>query len=234
MEDGGLASLLALGFALGLVHALDGDHVIAVTSLASRRPTLRTCLSLAGRWSLGHGAVLLVLGCVAFALGLSIPPQLSHVAEWGVAALLFGLGGWILVDLMRARRRVHLHFHDHSGLPRHAHWHAHAGEHDHDARSAHRHGHAAIWVGALHGAAGSAPLLAVIPALEQRSAAFGLGYLLLFCMGVGAGMLVFGGVLGSLSAPFVGAGRERALGWLRATAAIGSIAFGVRLAWGLV
>ena len=51
MDDGGLASLLVLGFGLGLVHALDGDHVIAVTTLTSRRPSLRACLALAGRWN---------------------------------------------------------------------------------------------------------------------------------------------------------------------------------------
>jgi nickel/cobalt transporter (NicO) family protein len=252
MDDGGLASLLVLGFGLGLVHALDGDHVIAVTTLASRRPSLRACLALAGRWALGHGATLLGLGALACLLGVSIPPRFSHFAEWGVAALLFGLGGRILVELLRTRaaeRRVHLHFHEHSLAedsfdahsscaprvpPRHSHWHAHAGEPAHASDSAHRHGHAAIWVGALHGAAGSAPLLAVIPTLEQRSAFFGLAYLLLFCLGVAVAMGIFGGLLGGLSAPFASAGRERGLRWLRGLAAVGSIAFGLELVRGLV
>lgn len=179
---------LALGLLLGFVHAFDADHVVAVSTLATRRPGWRTSLGFSLRWGAGHGATLIPLGALAFALGRSLPQAVSRAAEGLVGLTLIGLGLWVLWDLHR--RRVHLHFHDHAGLGRHAHWHSHRED------SHHGHAHAATLVGALHGAAGTAPVLALVPVSQALSWIGALAYLSSFALGVVAGMMAFGGLLG--------------------------------------
>jgi nickel/cobalt exporter len=233
VEDGGLAALLLLGFGLGLVHALDADHVMAVSALASLRPGLRTSLSFAARWALGHGGFLLAVGAVAFALGVAVPPAFSRTAETAVGILMVGLGSLVLFDLRR--RRAHLHYHQHDGLPPHAHWHTHGeGAVSAHAGDPHRHRHGAVLVGALHGAAGSAPLLALVPAVAQGSAAVGLAYLLCFGVGVFASMLVFGGLFGALVERALRSGRVWPLRAVQSGSAVGAIAVGallIRSSW---
>lgn len=187
-----------VGFALGLAHALDADHVLAVSTLAGRRAGWRQSVGHGLRWGLGHGFALLVLAAIVLAMGRSLPEAFSRVAERLVGVVLVGLGVWVLWDLRR--RRVHLHFHEHDGLPSHAHWHTHSrADPDH-----HRHPHGAVLVGVLHGAAGSAPILALLPLSKAVSWGGALLYLASFSLGVLTAMLVFSGLLG------IGLGRLRA------------------------
>ncbi len=183
-----LIGILGLAFGLGLVHALDADHVIAVTALAgqpdstSQRPW-RFCVN----WAFGHGGSLLLLGALVLAVGMAIPEQLSTLAERVVGGVLILMGLAVLLQLRR--KRLQLRFHRHPGLPRHAHW--------QQPPCAHvSHTHRATLVGALHGTAGSAPLLALIPVAQSASPWWGLAYLLLFSAGVLVSMLLCGGVLG--------------------------------------
>lgn len=224
--DAGLLGLLGLGFGLGLVHALDADHVMAVSALASTRPGVRECLRFALRWALGHGGTLLLVGGTAFALGLAIPEALARDAELAVGIVMIGLGAWVLRDALR--RRAHLHFHHHDGVPVHAHWHTHAPRGAH-ASDAHRHGHAAVLVGALHGTAGSAPMLALLPAVAEGSAGLGLAYLVAFSAGVLVAMLVFGGLFGALLRRVVRSARLWPFRLVRAGTAFGCMAVGVYL-----
>lgn len=218
--------VLLLGLGLGLLHALDADHVLAVSSLSltgsGTRPAWRFC----GRWALGHGATILAAGVLVLMAGYAIPAPWAELAEQFVGGVMIALGLWVLIDLRR--RRLHLHFHRHDGLPAHAHWHSHHGGQGHRHDANHRHGHGATLVGALHGLAGSAPLLALLPAVHGADAWFGLIYLLVFCIGVLVAMLVFGGALG------------RCMGWLECRGAVwlqrlrllvaaGAIAVGARL-----
>lgn len=221
METGNLYALLSLAFGLGLVHALDADHIVAVSGLASARATFRDTLRFCLRWSLGHGSTLLSIGAAVLLLGMAVPESLSRVAEEAVGFALMGIGVYVLGNLWR--RKTHVHFHAHDGLARHAHWHGHADEAD--GRGAHRHGHGALMVGMLHGTAGSAPLLALLPLSAQARPWFGVAYLLLFGLGVLLSMLVFGGALGAL---FRGLAQrsERLVRSLRMIVALGSIGFG--------
>jgi nickel/cobalt exporter len=247
--DGGVVAVLLLGFGLGLVHALDADHVMAVSALASVRPRLSSCFGFALRWALGHSATLLLLGGSALVLGVALPPALSEIVERVIGAMMMGLGAWVAIDLLR--RRGHIHFHRHAGLLPHAHWHTHghARTHRHDeGRSGfhglanpdgeghpalHGHEHGAVLVGALHGAAGSAPLLALLPAVAQQSALVGIAYLLVFALGVVVAMLIFSGVLGGVAARLGRTRHAGAIELLRGVTCLGSIAVGAALLAGV-
>ncbi len=229
MEHESLTLVLSLAFGFGLLHALDADHVMAVTGLASTRPSLRSALSFCVRWALGHGLSLLFIGAVVLFLGASMPASLSVLAERLVAVVLAGIGVWILWELYG--RGVHIHFHRHEGLPLHAHWHGHepgrASAHD----ATHHHRHGAVLVGVLHGTAGSAPLLALIPVARLESPWVGLVYLLLFCAGVLFSMLFCGGLLGGVFTWLSRFGQNAVKG-LRTAVAVASIALGVHLMFG--
>ena len=72
--------LIFLGFSLGLMHALDADHVMAVTALSNQKPSFLKTLWFSANWAIGHGGVLLISGVLLFGLGLSIPASLQYVS----------------------------------------------------------------------------------------------------------------------------------------------------------
>lgn len=192
--DANLATIFLLAFSTGLLHALDADHVMAVTGIASRKFEFKEVIRLCTRWSIGHGLTLLILGAGVYALGLGIPPALSQYAETLVAIILIIIGLAIFYDLRK--KNVHLHFHRHDGLQQHAHWHTHekGADKNQHKESNHSHNHSAIFIGIIHGVAGIAPLLAVIP-LASQPAWVAISYLAVFCIGVLLSMILFGGLL---------------------------------------
>ena len=185
-----LGSLLLLAFGLGLVHALDADHIIAVSGLSCRKQ--QNSVLYCARWALGHAGALLLIGVAVLFLGMAIPNTLSAYAEIAVGSVLIFIGIFVFWGVIR--QDVHLHFHSHDGIAHHAHWHSHQHAEAKHSDDAHQHNHAPLFVGLLHGVAGSAPLLALLP-LTQMSPWAGVSYLLLFGLGVFIAMLVFGGVL---------------------------------------
>jgi cytochrome c biogenesis protein CcdA len=232
--DLAMTTWLGLGFGLGIVHAFDADHVMALSVFATNERSRARAVVAGLRWALGHGAAVLLAGIGLLLLGRSLPPAASLWAERGVGVAMIGLGLYVWLDLWR--HRPHLHFHVHEGLEPHAHWHVHEPGAHHARRgshaSAHRHRHAPLMVGALHGLAGSAPLLAVIAA-STRSAAIGIGYLLCFAIGVALATAVVSGLLGHLAERWSrtahahdGGHRPSALSVLRALCASGSIFVG--------
>jgi nickel/cobalt exporter len=230
MDNPSILTLLSLAFGLGLLHALDADHIMAVSGLAARRPSLRNSLRFCARWAVGHGLTLLLIGSAVLMLGMAIPERLSAVAEALVGAVLIAIGLWVLWNLRCSR--AHLHFHDHDNLPPHAHWHGHhqhATQHDADK---HQHQHSAVFVGVLHGTAGSAPLLALIPlASLGHSPWLGMAYLALFSLGVLLAMFLFGGLLGS-SFDWLSRRGDNVLRVTRACVATSSMVFGIYLLQG--
>jgi len=185
-------AILSLAFGLGLLHALDADHIAAISGLASHHNSTRLqALSFSLKWAIGHGLTLLLIGAMVVLLGMAIPEQLSGLAERVVGLVLIVIGVGVLIDIRR--EHIHLHFHRHASGPLHAHWHQHqAGSHDGDA---HHHRHTPVLVGVLHGTAGSAPLLALLPITQQREPWLAMIYLLIFGLGVLLSMLLFGGVV---------------------------------------
>jgi hypothetical protein len=235
----GIPSFAALGgwlwvaFGLGLIHAFDADHVMALSVLATDEKSGRRGLRAGLRWSLGHGLVLLVVGVVLFGLGRSLPPEIASLAERAVGVVMIGLGVYVFADL--ARRRSHVHFHTHDGLAPHAHWHSHTDSDRHSPADRHQHQHAASMVGALHGLAGSAPILALLPA-AARTQEFGVlplvAHLLVFGLGVAFAMAGVSGAFGHLAGRFSRARRSGLLSGLRLASATGSIAVGLWLSAG--
>lgn len=211
---------LVLGFGLGLVHAFDADHVMAVSVFASRGRKATDGIRAGLRWAVGHGLVVIAAGVALLFLGRAMPPAMAWAAERVVGLVMIALGIWVFREL--ARQRSHLHFHEHDDLPPHAHWHT------HDDGDVHRHDHRPVLVGGLHGLAGSAPILAVLPA-ASRSPLLGLGYLVLFTLGVALAMALFSGLLGFFAERLASNSGARRLTTLRAWSATGSIALGVWL-----
>lgn len=218
MDTTELYGLLGLAFGLGWLHALDADHIAAVSGLASTRATFRDTLRFCLRWSLGHGLTLLLIGTAVLLLGMAIPERLSQLAEQAVGVVLIVIGVYVLWDVLRSD--THVHFHVHDDLSRHAHWHRHT-----EPAHAHRHHHGALMVGMVHGTAGSAPLLALLPLSAQAHPLFGIAYLVLFGLGVLLSMLVFGGLLGTVLRSLARRGAS-ALRGVRLAVGLSSLGFG--------
>jgi len=82
----------SLGFLLGVGHATDADHVVAVTTIVAREPSLRRALRVGGLWGVGHSLTLLAVGGAIVAFRLAVPPRLGLALELGVALMLVLLG----------------------------------------------------------------------------------------------------------------------------------------------
>src|SRR6266446_2943989 len=149
--------ILGLGFLLGMQHALEADHIAAVSSIAARRTHLGDIVKHGLTWGLGHTLTLFVFAGAAILLGHAIPEHFAQPLETAVGIMLVGLGAHVLWRLWRDR----IHFHTHS----------HAGGTVPHARAAHAHAHGFRWptllVGLMHGMAGSAALLVL--AVSQAS-----------------------------------------------------------------
>jgi len=224
-------TVLFAGVLAGLVHVLSGpDHVAAVAPLALGT---RTKAWLAGlQWGLGHSLGVLLVGAVAWSLRHLIAPDTvqawSASAERLVGIVLVGIGLWGLRFALRARLHRHEHAHE---AGKHVHVHLHAKAHDahtHDASApTHRHTHAALAVGVLHGFAGAAHLLGVLPAIALPTAWLAATYLAGFGLGSVAGMAAFAGALGRIGtlASARGAHLHRVLMGMSSAAAVGVGAF---------
>lgn len=190
----------------GFVHALEADHMAAVTTFVSRRPRAREAIGFGLRWGLGHSAAIVVVGGILVALGVRIPEGVARGLEFGVGGLLLGLGLWLLWSVLHERA------HRAAGDGGHGHDHAHRG--------------GSTWVGVAHGLAGTAPLIAVLPVAMIHSPWLAGAYLLLFGVGTTLAMGLYALVAGVV---FAGAGdRAPALGGtLRAATAVFSAVLGV-------
>lgn len=191
-----MSGILALGFLLGMQHALEIDHVAAVSSIAARRHDVADIVKHGLTWGIGHTLTLFVFAGAALALGQAIPKHIERPIEAAVGVMLVGLGAHVLWRLWRDR--VHFHQHRHEDGTLHLHAHSHAGDtFVHDAAS-HGHAHGFRWrtllVGLMHGLAGSAALL-VLTVAQAPNAAAGLGYIALFGIGSMIGMGVLSTVI---------------------------------------
>jgi high-affinity nickel permease len=181
--------ILGLGFLLGMQHALEADHIAAVSSIAARRTEVGDIVKHGLTWGLGHTLTLFAFAGAAILLGHAIPEHLSRPIETAVGIMLVGLGAHVLWRLWRDRVHVHRHVHDDGTV--HIHVHSHAGETLPHARASHTHAHGFRWrtllVGLMHGMAGSAALL-VLTVSKAPSPAVGLAYVALFGIGSMFGM----------------------------------------------
>jgi hypothetical protein len=208
-------SLWLFGLVLGMRHALEPDHLAAVSTLvAERRTGSGAGAVLGGIWGLGHTLALLAVAVLLGWAGTAMPPRLALAFELAVAFMLIAIGARSLVVASRERRQAA------EGRGRHS-----LGEgHSHHWRFARR----SLVVGLVHGLAGSGALTALV-AGQLPSAPGRVGYVMLFGLGSIAGMTILSGVAGW---PLSRLGRKPAVG--RALMVVtGVFACGLGVVWGV-
>jgi high-affinity nickel-transport protein len=248
-----LPLLVALGFFLGMRHATDPDHVIAVSTMLSRHRSWRRAALVGAAWGVGHTLTILVVGGGIVLLGWVIPPRVGLSLEFSVGIMLVLLGA---LALRGSRHRVdeavasagtdggegHSHPHRHGDYI-HTHPHRHQPDrHPHPAeqtplaRLDRRLGALRPYqllrpfvVGTVHGLAGSAAVALLVLAAIGDSA-WAMAYLTLFGLGTVAGMML---VTALLAWPFAyAAGRaSRVQHGLRLATGLVSVIFGLALAY---
>jgi ABC-type nickel/cobalt efflux system permease component RcnA len=226
---------LALGFLLGLKHATDADHVVAVSTIVSEYRNAWRGIWIGASWGLGHSTPLLLLGVVILLLKDAALERYEPVApffEFGVGVMLVFLGLQVFWNIGRGRLHVHEHAHD-----RGAHVHIHATHTlAEDTASREPHGFfrpgkpffrvKSYVIGMVHGLAGSAAVMLVL--LPQiSSVAVGVGYLVLF--GVGT-ILSMAAITLLLGIPFAIGGKFQSINRsIAGIAGVASLLFGVAL-----
>ena len=245
-------SILALGFWLGMRHAADPDHVVAMSAIVARNKKLGASWLLGAMWGLGHTVTIFAVGVAIILFKVTIPPRVGLVMEAAVGVVLAALGlfnmaGYSLGEV---------------GLPRHSHPHDHHDpEHGHVLLGAPKDGHSHLhphlrevklgWlrsmirdaglfqlirscaVGLVHGLAGSAAVALMVMATigEPRAAVF---YLLVFGAGTLAGMLILSALM-EISMLSLGRWWNRADRAMALATGLLSVGFGVwvvyRIGW---
>jgi high-affinity nickel-transport protein len=252
-----VVSFLFLGFFLGMRHATDADHVVAIATIVSRERSVAGSALIGVAWGVGHTVTVMVVGTAIIMFGVVIPPRLGMSMEFAVGIMLVLLGVLTLTGVGRVARAAHagvpagreLDLHDHlhthgDYVHRHPHGHGpgahgHTDEHTPLARLD-RSGLGRIvlydWlrpfvVGLVHGLAGSAAVALMILSIIREPVA-ALGYLLLFGLGTIGGMMLITLIL---SAPFTfTAVNLPKFNWrLRVASGLVSFSFGVVLIYGI-
>lgn len=208
----------ALGFANGMRHALEPDHLAAVSTLVAGQRSARATVRYAVAWGAGHAAMLLAVGGALALLRTEMSARASDALELFVSVVLVGLGVRGIARAARPQGGAAF-VHQHGDLE-----HEHGGPRDH----LHVHGFTLdrlpFVVGLVHGLAGSGALAALVAA-HIDSALFGLSFIALYGLGAAAGMAVLAGVLGWPLARL--ARSRRATTWLVGASGVASLVVGV-------
>lgn len=150
---------------VGFTHALEADHLLAVSSMVTRRTSLRLAVRDGIAWGLGHTSTIVLIGLLMIALRVGITEGVFHWFEAAVGLMLLGLGVWRLYKVLKHRRLHQNHIeHDHS--------------HDHKM---------AYGVGLVHGLAGSGGLVLLVMT-QMTGQMEALSYLFIFGLGSVVGM----------------------------------------------
>ena len=255
----GLLSIIALGFFLGMRHATDPDHVIAVSTIVSRHRSLWHAAIIGALWGVGHTLTILIVGSGIILFGWVIPTRIGLSMEFSVGVMLILLGilnltgflQWITNTFSPAHAQEHGHEHD-GTLHSHAHSHGdyvHTHPHGHNPE-AHPHdptrtpvnwfdrhfGRLGLYnalrpliVGLVHGLAGSAAVALLVLA-TIRNPKWAVLYLLVFGIGTIAGMML---ITGALALPLaLSSGRfSRLSSGLRIASGLISVGFGLFLVY---
>ncbi len=244
----GLA-ILAIGFLLGMRHATDPDHVIAVSTIVSRERSITKAALIGILWGCGHTLTIFVVGAAIILFGSTIPARVGMTMEFSVGLMLILLGVLNLTGSVKGLSEKftpthppvtgeHAHLHGH-GAHLHFHWHSHDPARDHHAdalttpgwlrgpfeRLGLFHALRPLLVGIVHGLAGSAAI-ALLVLSTIREPQWAVLYLLIFGVGTVAGMTL---ITAALALPFSFSGYRFA--WLNRGLVTGSgllsLAFGL-------
>jgi len=212
-----LLTIIGVGFVLGVRHATDPDHVIAVTTIVSRQQSIHHAGLIGILWGLGHTITIVLVGTGILVFNLAIPVRVGLAMELAVGLMLIVLGVMNLTGVTRwiterftpehAAGVVHAHVHQHGGES-HVHTHAHDG----DAHLGLEENPQGPWqqfletlglyqllrplaVGIVHGLAGSAAV-ALLVLTTIHDPRWAVAYLLVFGLGTIAGMMVITMLMG--------------------------------------
>ena len=241
-----LVSIVALGFFLGMRHATDPDHVIAVTTIVSRQRSIRHAALIGVLWGLGHTITILAVGTAIILFGIVIPARIGLTMELSVGLMLVLLGilnlsgimRWITETFTPAYMGPHSHPHGHGDFV-HSHSHGDVPENHGLAEDATPVGWMdrtlgsmglyqvarPLAVGLVHGLAGSAAV-ALLVLTTIRVPSWAVLYLLVFGIGTVAGMML---ITAAIAVPFKVSGNRFA----RLNRGLGLASGLVSLAFGL-
>ena len=233
----GLVAVLAFGFLLGLKHATDADHVVAVANIVGKERNIWQSIWIGASWGAGHSAPLIILGAIILItkdVTLHYYESVAPYFEIGVGIMLIYLGISAAWNVLRGN--LHIHQHNHGAGP---HIHVHAS---HEPQESHQRTKAlhnsffilgrpvfrvrSFAIGIIHGLAGSAAVMvALLPTID--STLTGLGYIALFSIGTMLSMSVLTIIL---ALPFkISAARQTLNRAITLTAGTLSIAVGTIL-----
>src|SRR2546427_10123572 len=193
MIESGPLLVAIYGTLLGARHALEPDHLAAVSTMAAHGRSRADVFRVSGAWGAGHASLIVTAGTLITLLGWEIPRNFGGRADTLVGLALVVVGAWTLASVRRDR--IHVHPHVHGTEPPHAHFHLHPHGAEHTVHPQPpdwlRRPAAADAVGTLHGMAGSgaAAALAVLVAPPPTTAR---GYLPSFWLGGLLGMVAGG------------------------------------------
>ena len=219
-------SIMAVGFFLGMRHATDPDHVIAVSTIVTRNRNLGRAALIGAFWGLGHTITIFAVGTGIILFNLVIPARVGLSMEVSVGIMLIILGVMNVMAFLRAVRTapdganedvhdesmVHSHRHSHGGIV-HSHLHTHEPAQslallDRSLARFDAYQHLRpLAVGIVHGLAGSAAVALLVLA-TIRDARWAVAYLLVFGVGTIAGMMV---ITMSLATTLKFAGRRQSM-----------------------
>jgi cytochrome c biogenesis protein CcdA len=224
-----LLSIIALGFFLGMRHATDPDHVIAVTTIVSRQRSIRHAALIGVLWGMGHTITIFLVGSAIILFGVVIPPRLGLTMELSVGLMLVLLGVLNLTGFTRWITETFTppapQLNGHSDSPDHLHSHTHAhGDYIHAHPHRHQpesHGHAegatpVSWMDRMFGQLGlyqavrplavglvhglaGSAAVALLVLTTIRDARWAIAYLLVFGAGTIAGMML---ITAAIALPF--------------------------------
>jgi high-affinity nickel permease len=239
-----LLSILAVGFFLGMRHATDPDHVIAVTTIVSNQHNSMRAALIGAFWGVGHTLTIFVVGAGIILFNLVIPVRVGLSMELSVAAMLIILGLWNVAGFLRSMPAGSIYHHQTENVI-HSHPHSH-GDYIHNHPHAHEPaplawmdrvlGRISLYqylrpfvVGVVHGLAGSAAV-ALLVLTTIRNVHWAIAYLLLFGVGTIAGMML---ITMSIASAFtmVGKGRQKFSRRLALASGVLSLGFGLFVAY---
>jgi high-affinity nickel permease len=215
---------------LGAKHALEADHVVAISTIATENRNLWRSCTIGICWGMGHTLILLVAGLGVLVFRLTISEDWAKLFEAGVGVMLIGLG--VSVGRTFWRERWHIHSHTHADGSGHLHLHSHREDLQHAHLHRFRLEYKSFAIGMVHGLAGSAAAVLLVLS-TVHSAAEGLGYLLLFGVGSIAGMSLLGTVL-TVPFAYTPADFVRTHQALRALACLASVMLGCVMLYGFL
>jgi len=173
-------STFGFGLLLGIKHAFEADHLIAVSTMLTEQKNPYRAAMIGTFWGIGHTTTLFIVGLFVLILRLSIPEQMAGKLEIFVGIMLIILG----IQSIFKKNSIHTHTHTHGDLT-HSHQH---DNHNHQHRKS-------FMIGIVHGLAGSGALMILVLSLIQ-SVLQGIIYILLFGIGSIAGMTLMSLIIG--------------------------------------